>query len=641
MTYVTVALAKVHTSNKFYTYETSETVSIGAIVQVPFGNRIAWGVIMDMVKKPTFSTKKITKLSPFVLPASSLELMNFMFDFYPDDKGLITQLFIPSNISINPHNLEANILMGKDKPLPNPNEEQQIALKVINNKKTNRVLLHGDTGTGKTRVFLDKAKQILSSGKSVLILAPEIGLTPQLIHDFVKHLNSPIVLTHSELTPSERRRVWEYALNSQKPSVFVGPRSALFLPYKNLGMIVVDEAHDSSYKQSQSAPRYQSLHVTGKLAAIHKSLLVQSTATPNVDDYEIAKVHGYKIIRMKTQAAGVYKSNLSLVDITDRQKFTKSSYLSDQLIDATTIALNKGQQIMLFLNRRGSARLIQCSNCGWQSLCPNCGLPLIYHHDHHKIFCHSCSFKEVAPAVCPECNSIDLSFKVMGTKSLVEHTKKLFPKAKIIRFDADSTASEQLHRNIDVLKNGDVDIVIGTQLISKGIDLPKLSVVGVINADTGLNLPDFRAEEMTFQQLYQVTGRAGRGHVLSNSFIQSRVAEHPIMQAVLHRSWEDYFKYENAKRQKFDYPPKCFLAVIKIHKKTSKVAENICQKTVEELSKDKSISVLGPSPSFYEKLGSYYIWQIILKSHNRSKLVSVLRNLSNEWIIDVDPTSLL
>jgi primosomal protein N' (replication factor Y) len=472
-------------------------------------------------------------------------------------------------------------------------------------------------------------------------LAPEIGLTPQLIHDFKKHIKAPIVLTHSELAPAERRRVWEYALNSNKPSVFVGPRSALFLPFHNLGLIVVDEAHDASFKQNQSSPRYQSLYIAGKLAALHGALLIQSTATPNVDDYEMAKAHDYKIIRIKTQAAGDYKSNLSIIDISDRQNFVKSPHLSNQLVDAVKNALKNNEQIMLFLNRRGSARLVQCSNCGWQALCPNCGIPLIYHHDYHAIRCHTCNFKEAAPAKCPKCESIDLNFKIIGTKSLVEHAQKLFPKAKIMRFDADSLAAERLHRNIDVLKKGDVDIVIGTQLISKGIDLPRLSVVGVINADTGLNLPDFRAEETTFQQLYQVTGRAGRGHVLSNSFIQTRLPDHPVMQAVLNRSWDDYYRYEIDKRQKFNYPPLCFLALIKVQKKTSNSAKNTSQKIYDSLIKNKATLLLGPSPSFYEKFGDYYTWQIILKAHDRANLVSELKNLTSEWTVDIDPTSLL
>jgi primosomal protein N' (replication factor Y) len=239
------------------------------------------------------------------------------------------------------------------------------------------------------------------------------------------------------------------------------------------------------------------------------------------------------------------------------------------------------------------------------------------------------------------CTSTELSFKSIGTKTLVEQTQKIFPKARIMRFDADSLAAEQLHRNVDVLKSGEVDIVIGTQLISKGIDLPNLSIVGVINADTGLNLPDFRAEETTFQQLYQVTGRVGRGHKLSKSFVQTRLPNHPVMEAVLQRSWEDYYSYELSKRKQFSYPPYCFIAVFKVSKKTTVGAESAADKAMTQLAGVSGIAVLGPSPSYYEKSNDLYTWQVIVKSNKHSKLVEAAKLLSNEWLVDIDPVSLL
>jgi primosomal protein N' (replication factor Y) len=232
-------------------------------------------------------------------------------------------------------------------------------------------------------------------------------------------------------------------------------------------------------------------------------------------------------------------------------------------------------------------------------------------------------------------------FRSIGTKTLVDHVQKLFPKARIMRFDADSTASEQYYRHINTLKNGSVDIIIGTQLISKGIDLPKLSVVGVINADSGLNFPDFRAEEITFQQLYQVTGRTGRGHLTSQSFIQTRLPNHPVMKAIFNNSWDDFYTYEIKKRQQFIYPPFCYLAIFKIRKKTFASAESASQKAYEILDHKKGMLLLGPSPSFYEKLGGMYYWQIIAKALKRSILVNAARSLDNEWVVDIDPTGLL
>jgi primosomal protein N' (replication factor Y) len=640
MTYVEVAIAKQHTGNKFFSYETEESVKPGQIIRVPFGRSSTMAVILDIVKKPTFATKKITASFPFTLPKTSLDLLRWMYEFYPDDYGLITQLFIPSSFVASPKKTPPNLHHGDAKPLPKPTEEQAAALNVLLDNRTSRALLHGDTGTGKTRVFTEVITQTLQQKKSVLVLTPEIGLTPQLVDDIVKHVAAPVLVTHSNMTPVARRRVWEYAANSTEPTVFVGPRSALFLPYQLLGLIVIDEAHDSSYKQGQS-PRYQSLHVASKLASLHHAKLIQSTATPNVDDYHIANQTSYQILRMLEPAAGSLQSTTEIINLTDRESFTQNPYLSNQLISAIHEALAKNEQSMLFLNRRGSARLVQCASCGWQALCPRCGIPLTYHHDQHTLRCHSCSYQAKAPASCPECSGTELSFKSIGTKSLTDQVQRLFPKARIMRFDADSTASEQLHRNVSVLKNGEVDIVIGTQLISKGIDLPSLSVVGVINADSGLNLPDYRAEELTFQQLYQVTGRVGRGHTLSKSFIQTRVPEHPVIQAVLQRSWQQYYDYELSKRRRFQYPPFTYIGIIKSSRKSARGAELQAENVAKQLAQQSAITILGPSPSFYEKRADMYTWQVIIKSAKRSRIVSIARQLPADSTTDIDPISLL
>jgi len=640
MTYVEVAIAKVHSGGKTFSYQSAEPVAIGDVVKVPFGNKQAHGVVLSIVKKPTFKTKGLSSVYPFRLSSQSIDLMLWMFDFYPDDPGSITQLFLASNFLKSESKKTAQILRGHGEALPIANTDQKKALATLKNKSSKRFLLHGDTGTGKTRVYLEMAQKILSTGKSVLVLAPEIGLAPQLVDDLKKHVSAPIVLTHSSLSVAERRRVWEYALKGQEPTVYVGPRSALFLPFNKLGLIVIDEAHDNSYKQGQ-APRYQSLYVASKLAGLHDSILVQSTATPNVSDYEIAKNTGYKIIRMIKLAAGEHTNSSHIVDMTNRQNYKRDPYISDSLYEAAKKSLANGEQVMLFLNRRGSARLVQCNNCGWRAVCPHCGLPLTYHHDNHVILCHACNHKEPAPSSCPICKSTDLIFKSIGTKSLVDRAAKLFPDSRIMRFDADSAADEQYFKHINAIKNREVDIIIGTQIISKGIDLPHLGVVGVINADSGLNLPDYRAEETTFQQLYQVTGRTVRGHRPSKSFIQTRVAEHPVIQSVSSRSWDNFYKYELDKRRKFNYPPTCYLAIFRVRKKTDKGAEAAATKAYNVLQGLAGLQLLGPSPSFYERSGGTYSWQIVAKSKKRSVLINAAHQLTSGWVCDLDPTSLL
>lgn len=639
MNYMEVAIAKQRGGTRLYTYQSDNLLNVGDIVSVPFGKKNVTGVVYGVVKKPAFVTKPIKQKLQFTLPDTSLKLLTWMMQFYADDYGALTQLLLPASFTVKPSKKPLTINGGEQQKLPNASGEQAKALTAIN--ESERILLHGDTGTGKTRVFLEVAKNCLKAGKSVVIVTPEIGLTPQLVKDIGQHIPAPMVLTHSAMTDAERRKAWEYTILNEQPTVYIGPRSVLFLPMKNLGLIVLDEAHDGAYKQGQS-PRYQAGHIAATLAGLHKAKLILSTATPNIADYEQAKQRGYSVARLSKLAAGEHRSIVSLVDITDRSLFNRSQYLSDELVNRLDETLKKGEQSIVFLNRRGSARLVQCAACGWQALCPNCGIPLTYHHDLHTIRCHTCSYKTKAPSSCPTCGSVDLEFKSIGTKTLVEHIQKLLSQARIMRFDTDNSAAEQLYKHIQNIKAGDVDILVGTQLITKGIDLPNLGLVGVVNADTGLNLPDFRAEEQTFQQLYQVVGRVDRGHRSGYAVIQTRVPEHPIMQAALTRNWDAFAEYELTKRKQYKYPPFSYIAQFEITKKTSALAEAEANKAIEILQKAKlGVQLLGPSPSFYEQSASGMTWHIIAKGPKRSNLVAAARLLSGDWRCDIDPLNLL
>lgn len=639
MHYVEVAIAKQRGGSRLYTYHSDIILSIGEIISVPFGKKDVVGVVLAVVKKPGFKTKPVSQKLLFTLPSTSVELLHWLLSFYPDDYGALTQLLLPANFTVKPSKKPLVAPVGKDELLPTATNEQTTALHAIAGSK--RILLHGDTGTGKTRVFLESAKEYLAKGQSVIIVTPEIGLTPQLIADITRYLPAPIVLTHSAMTDAERRKAWEYAATNDTPTVYVGPRSVLFLPMQNIGLIVLDEAHDAAYKQGQ-APRYQAQHIAATLAGLHKATLILSTATPNIADYQQAQERGYAIVRLTHLAAGEHRSEVSIIDITDRSLFTKSQFLSDDLVQKLEATLKKGEQSIVFLNRRGSARLVQCSSCGWQALCPHCGIPLTYHHDLHTIRCHTCNYKTTAPSSCPTCGSVDLEFKSIGTKSLVDHIQKLLPSARIMRFDTDNSASEQLHMHVQDIKDGDVDILVGTQLITKGIDLPNLGLVGIVNGDTGLNLPDFRAEELTFQQLYQVVGRVDRGHRKGFALIQTRVPEHPIMQAVLNRDWDAFAEYELHKRKTYLYPPFSYIAQFAITKKTAVLAEKEAEKAITLLSNaGLGIQLLGPSPSFYEQSAQGMTWHIIGKGPKRSQLVAAARLLPSDWRCDIDPLNLL
>lgn len=638
MAYIEVSIAAPFTGRKFYTYESVNIIDIGTIVQIPFGTKKSLGIVRNIVKKPTFKTKPIQQITPLIVSAKSLQLLRWMEHFYPYDFGEITNLFIPQNALTKSRSASSVRPKVTATIQPKLTKDQTEALQIIQSNQ--HVLLHGDTGTGKTRVYLDYANSVLAQGKSVLILTPEIGLTPQLKQTIAAACPYPLHVVHSQNTPAYRKLIWQTAAANTEPAVFVGPRSSLFLPYQNLGLVVIDEAHDNSYKSMQS-PKYNAVYVAAQLAKVHKAHFIQSTATPNVADYAAIQNHQVPIARMTTIAVGPIKASGQVIDLRDKQLFTKHRLIADELLRAIEDALQNGEQTMLFINRRGSARIVQCNACGHIRACPTCGLPLTYHHDTHKMSCHICNQTYHATSQCAACGSADLLYFSPGTKGLEQEIQSLFPKARVIRFDLDVSAKDTIQRKLSGLQTGAYDIIIGTQLISKGFNLPHLSVVGVLNADSGFSIPDFRAEEITFQQIYQVTGRVGRGHTLSKFFIQTRQPTHPVIEAALHRNWQDFYDYELHKRKLFTYPPFAYLAVLSITKKTKATAQKIAQKTYDLLNNSSQLELLGPTPSYHETSHGGYTWQILAKSTSRATLVAALVSLPSEWSIDIDPTSVL
>jgi primosomal protein N' (replication factor Y) len=639
MYYYGALVCKTRTGRKFYTYSSDKKLSIGILVSVKFGRQKLPAIIMSVQTKPSFKTNSIISSYDTTLPSNYLKLINWFLSFYPYDYGIIGSQFIPPNLSVNSRDIEPKIISSKTQELPEPNKEQKIAINNIKNNDKN--LLFGITGSGKTRVFSEQIKNTITQGKSVLVLTPEIGLTPQLMNELAKVTDAPIIVNHSLVSSSEKKRIYNYAISASQPSIFIGPRSVLFTPSPNIGLIVLDEFHDHSYKQ-MSNPRYNSIFVASAIANINKAKIIASSATPSVSDYYSMTAKGYKVSKLMTIAAG--KSDLTgeIVASNDRSNFTKDNFISNQAIDSISEALKSKQQSLVYINRRGSARLIQCASCGWTELCDTCGLPMTYHHDLFKVICHSCGTKKKAPLQCPECGSVEIAYKSVGTKTIVEKLQNIFPKAKIARFDADNEASQKLHRRLDEINSLAVDIIVGTQMISKGLDLPSLALVAVLNADSSLALPDFSAEEQLFQQLYQVTGRVGRGHIDSKFIVQTSLPDHPVIEAVLHKNYDNFYTYELSKRKIYNYPPFVYMAAVKLHRKTAAVAEKNAEALAKQLSARPDIQMLGPSQGFYEKTKDGYQWQILLKSKKRSALLNALAEInSGDVTVDIDPLSTL
>jgi primosomal protein N' (replication factor Y) (superfamily II helicase) len=337
-------------------------------------------------------------------------------------------------------------------------------------------------------------------------------------------------------------------------------------------------------------------------------------------------------------------AQFNVINLRDQNAFSRSPWISNQLVSLIGKALSSQQQSLIFLNRRGSARLVLCQICGWQASCPRCDLPLTYHGDQHHVRCHTCGFQKNAPNACENCGSPDIVFRSIGTKSLVLELQKLFPKARIGRYDSDNTKAERLDQHYAAIKAGEVDIIIGTQLLTKGLDLPRLSVVGVVIADTALYFPDYTAEERTYQMLSQVAGRVGRGHQIDPGHIvvQTYHPESPTIQAALTRDYESFYRQQLLEREQYHFPPFYHTLKLVTSRANSKTAESAANVFTDQLrTQNLLIEIIGPSPAFTERINNRYFWQIVIKAKNRAELINVISLLPAGWSYDIDPTNLL
>lgn len=625
------------------TYSSEMPLTIGVVVTIPMGRQKVLGIVRGEVQKPVFSTKPIidvVTLKP--VPYELIQLHAWLMSYYPGPLGLMTQLFLPGSLATParkkaaPEEVRAKII-----ELPPLTDEQQATLTDIQ-QATGSFLLHGDTGTGKTRIYIELAKLNLELGKSALVLTPEIGLTPQLAQSFEKTFPGRVIIVHSTQTPAERRESWRRIHEAMEPVVVIGPRSALFAPIHELGVVVIDEAHDGAYKQEQM-PYYQATRVAAQLAHLHDAKLILGTATPLIHDYFAFSAKQLPILRMERSAIGsTVDAIVDTVDLTKRENFSRSPWLSSQLLGQIEAALIEGNQSLVFLNRRGTARLVLCQNCGWQATCPRCDLPLTYHGDHHHLRCHTCGYTTSTPSDCPECGSADIQFKSVGTKTIVDELSRVFPKARIQRFDSDTKKADRLEQQYESVKAGDVDILVGTQMLSKGLDLPKLAVVGVVIADTSLYFPDYTADERTFQMLRQVIGRVGRGHTTGHVVIQTYSPDSATIQAAIDRDYARFYEAQITERKLYRFPPFYFMLKISIDRASQPSVSKAAQDLAEQILRSGvAVELSGPSPAFVERVAGKYRWQIVIKAKQRVELIKVIALLPKTCSYDIDPSHLL
>ncbi|HVO86142.1 MAG TPA: primosomal protein N' [Candidatus Binatia bacterium] len=627
-------------------YGYSDSLPRLSVVSMHLRNRLVTGFVLGKVPKPDFEVKQIKGLlSDKPLPNHCIELARWLKDYYGATLGEALRQFAPSVATVKRGSASGKVFapqkasLDLDSPLT---AEQKTAIESIKASPGTTVLLHGDTGSGKTRVYLELAKQVISNGRSAIILTPEIALTSQLEAVAGQKISAPIYIMHSQLTVAQRKKIWFEILEADEPMLVIGPRSALFTPVARPGLIVVDEAHEPAYKQ-ESAPRYNTIRVASQLGLLTSSRVVLGSATPSVSDYYLA-MQKDAIVRMRMQAKTERISNVDVkvIDQRDRANFRRNRYISDQLIDDITTTLKRQQQVMIYYNRRGSARLILCENCGWHLACPNCDIPLVYHADSHEARCHTCGFKQSPPSACPNCGKVDVIYKSIGTKALVEIIEKLFPGAKVGRFDSDSISGERLNEVYEELYKGNVDILVGTQQLAKGLDLPKLSLVGIISAETSLSLPDFTAEERAFQLLYQVIGRVGRGHSGNKVVIQAYEPDSWLINSASSKDYQTFYEKISAERQRYLFPPYCYLLKLVCKRTTSAGAKQAADKLKRTMAdKRLPVEIIGPAPSFYGRRGNYFYWQLVVKAKRRNDLLDIISLVPSGWSIDLDPKDLL
>lgn len=632
-------------SSAVFTYASEQPLAPGLIVSVEIGKKQYPGIVMREVSKPTYETKPVTSvIESRPLPEQLVRLAEWMSGYYGTHLAQVLQTILPAGIQKN-RRLKAkstseNIRIRTNFVL---NENQAQAVRTITETTKGSLLLHGVTGSGKTAIYIESAKHVIATGRSVIVLVPEIALTSQLVDEFSHHFEN-VILTHSRQTEAERHAAWKEALSATTPHVVIGPRSALFMPLHDIGLIVVDEAHEPSFKQEQ-APRYSALRAGSILADLHQAPLVLGSATPLVADYYVASMTNHPIITLSERAqTDAVKPEIELVDMTKRTHFKRHRFLSDTLIKRIEETVASGNQVLMFHNRRGSASTTLCEQCGWSAACTRCFLPLTLHSDQHLLRCHVCGLTEKVPTSCPVCGSVSIIHKGIGTKLIESELRKLFPEQTIMRFDGDASADTTVESKYKELYGGDIDIIVGTQVIAKGLDLPKLRAVGVIQADAGLSLPDYASAERTFQLLAQVVGRVGRSHHPTSVIVQSYQPTHFAVVDGLHQNYRHFYDLTLEERRRARFPPFVYLLKLTCVYKTEAAAVRQ-SRLVASILKDKApagVEILGPTPAFYERQRDTYRWQLTLKSPKRADLVALLHHVPpTHWQYELDPISLL
>jgi len=528
----------------------------------------------------------------------------------------------------------------RDKP-NELNDEQKAAydniIQLVKKKSYETFLLHGVTGSGKTEVYMHLVDYVIKNNQQVIILVPEISLTPQIVEKFIRRFGDNVAVLHSKLSLGERYDQWKKIKNNEI-SIVIGARSAVFAPCDNLGLIIIDEEHESSYK-SEMNPKYHTIDVAKFLCKENNSVLLLGSATPSIESYYSAEKGSYKLLELKNRFNSNPLPNVQVVDMRIELEEGNKSIFSRRLYDAMKESLQGNKQVILFLNRRGHSTFVSCRSCGYVLKCLNCDISLTYHHRNNIAKCHYCGYKSFVPKICPVCKSKYIKFFGSGTEKVEEYVKKLFPSCRTNRLDIDTTSQKgSLERIIETFGKREIDVLIGTQMVTKGLDFPYVTLVGVLSADITLNLPDYRANERTFQLLTQVAGRAGRHDFKGNVIIQTYSPDNYAITSSQRHDFKEFYNKEIELRKEFNYPPFYNITNIIIlgKEETSviKSSNRLFQKLEFEMTNNRKLSdvqLLGPNPAIHNKIKGFYRWQILLKyqSIDHELIKGIINNICN------------
>lgn len=511
------------------------------------------------------------------------------------------------------------------------NDQRSVVDEVLANTGYFPYLLFGVTGSGKTEVYMELIEDSLNKGKTSIVLVPEISLTPQMVLRFQKRFGDNIAAIHSALSDGEKYDEWRRIVSGEA-KIVIGARSAIFAPLNNIGMIIIDEEHSDSYKQDDSNPRYNAKDIALLRGKYHNCPVIMGSATPSLEVFARAKKGVFKLLELPNRINGKSLPHINIVDMNEMISKTKGHF-SPVLLEAISARLLKNEQIILLLNRRGYSSFVTCKNCGYTFKCPNCDITLTYHKSSRTLRCHYCGYGTKVYDTCPECHEKSINDLGVGTEKVEEELNKLFPESRILRMDFDTTSRKGMHEKmIKAFKNHEYDILLGTQIVSKGLDFDNVTLVGVINADTSLNIPDFRSSETTFSLLAQVAGRAGRSDKEGEVIIQTFNPEHYAIQYTKKHDYLGFYNREMSIRRELKYPPYYYICYVKISGKDNKYIYEESLK-ITKLFHNKLINmiILGPSPCTIFKLNNIYRYGIILKYKKDEDLREVLNKVIEHY----------